>query len=150
LCAYYTIAQTPGISPGEAGLETRYGYLDDQSVIKQLLSFMDGSHGRVIFRIPEMHCSSCIWLLENLYRVNAGITDSKVNFLRKEVTISFEQTKISLREVVELLSSTGYEPEINLASLTEEVQKESNKQLYIKLGIAGFAFGNLMLLSFPD
>ena len=97
-----------------------------------------------------MHCSSCIWLLENLYRVNDGIIESKVNFLRKEVSVSFNNSKVSLKEIVELLSSIGYEPEINLASLNREVSSESNKQLYLKIGVAGFAFGNIMLLSFPE
>jgi P-type Cu+ transporter len=150
LCAYYTLDQNPGISPKEAGITTKYGYLDDPSVVKQLISFSDGNRSQVTFTTPDMHCSSCIWLLENLYRVNDGIIESKVNFLRKEVSVNFNNSKVSLREIVELLTSVGYEPEINLASLNREVRNESNKQLYLKIGVAGFAFGNIMLLSFPE
>ncbi len=150
LCAYYELAKSPGISPQEAGLNAKYGYLDDPNIEKKLINFSDGNRNRVTFKTPEMHCSSCIWLLENLYRVNSGVVDSKVNFLRKEVMITYDSTKVTLREIVELLTSIGYEPEINLASLNQEVFSETNKQLYIKIGIAGFAFGNIMLLSFPE
>lgn len=150
LCAYYTLDKAPGISPGDAPLKSRFAYLEDPVVVNQLISFSDETRSRVIFRAPAMHCASCIWLLENLYRVNTDISESKVNFLRKEITITFNHKNVSLREIVELLTSIGYEPEINLASLKEQVSKETDKQLYIKLGIAGFAFGNIMLLSFPE
>ena len=150
LCAYYSLDKSPGVSPGDAPLKSRFAYLEDPVVVNQLISFSDETRSRVIFRAPSMHCASCIWLLENLYRVNADISESKVNFLRKEITLTFNHNKVSLREIVELLTSIGYEPEINLASLKEQVSKETDKQLYIKLGVSGFAFGNVMLLSFPE
>jgi len=150
LCAYYALSQKPGISPQEAGISTKYEYLDDPQVILQLRDFSDGKISKVTFKTPSMHCSSCIWLLENLYKVNSGIISSQVNFLRKEVSITYQEGKVTLRAVVELLVSIGYEPEINLASLQQKIYSESNKDLYIKIGIAGFAFGNIMLFSLPD
>jgi Cu+-exporting ATPase len=150
LCAYYSISQAPGSSPLESGISSRYQYLDDESVVRQLINFTDGKISKVTFNIPGIHCSSCIWLLENLYRVDAGIIESKVNFLRKELSLSYFESKTSLRAIVEMLSSIGYEPEINLASLQKKVQKSTDKELYLQIGVAGFAFGNIMLLSFPE
>ena len=150
LCAYYSISQSPGSSPAESGISTKYQFLDNESVKRQLLNFTDGRISKVSFKIPSIHCSSCIWLLENLYRVDDGIIDSKVNFLRKEVSLSFFENKTSLRKITEMLFSIGYEPEINLASLQKQVQKSTDRELYLQIGIAGFAFGNIMLLSFPD
>ena len=150
LCAYYSLAQTPGTSPPEAGMQSKYSYLDDDIVSKQLVNFRDSHLSKVSFRIPAIHCSSCIWLLENLYRVDPGVIESKVNYLRKELTISFSEEKTSLRALVEILASIGYEPEINLASLQKQVQKNTDKELYLQIGVAGFAFGNIMLLSFPQ
>jgi Cu+-exporting ATPase len=97
-----------------------------------------------------MHCSSCIWLLENLAKVNDAIINSQVDFLRKTLDITFEANRLSLRALIELLSSIGYEPEINFANLHQKVQQSTNRDLYLKIGIAGFAFGNIMLFSFPD
>jgi Cu+-exporting ATPase len=85
-----------------------------------------------------------------LYRVDDGIIDSKVNFLRKEASLSFFESKTTLQNIVEMLYSIGYEPEINLASLQKKVQKSTDRELYLQIGFAGFAFGNIMLLSFPD
>jgi Cu+-exporting ATPase len=150
LCAYYSLSQSPGSSPAESGISKKYHFLEDNTVRRQLIDFSDGKISKVTFKIPAIHCSSCIWLLENLYRVDEGIVESKVNFLRKEVSLSFFENKISLQKIAETLYSIGYEPEINLASIQKQVQKSTDRELYLQLGFAGFAFGNIMLLSFPD
>ena len=97
-----------------------------------------------------MHCSSCIWLLENLFKLNTAITNSTVNFVRKELSVKYLHEKISLKDVVVLISSIGYEPQINLDSTEKKIQKKSNKDLYYKVGVAGFCFGNIMMFSFPE
>ena len=51
---------------------------------------------------------------------------------------------------MELLASIGYAPEINLGSLDKESRKPHSRKLIYQLGVAGFAFGNIMLLSFPE
>ena len=150
LCAYYDLTKTPGISPQEAGVKAKFAYLDDPHLSLQILDFDDGTTSRVTLKLPAIHCSSCIWLIENLYTVNEGISSSQVNFPRKEVTIQFDPRIVKLRAIVELLTSIGYEPEINLASIEQKVLKETTRNLYLKIGIAGFAFGNIMLLSFPE
>ena len=150
LCAYYSLTRAPGTTPLESGISSKYSYLGDETVKRQLLNFTDGNINKVSFKIPVIHCSSCIWLLENLYRVDPGIIESKVNFLRKELSLSFLESKTSLQKIVEVLASLGYEPEINLASIRKQVQKSTDKELYLQIGVAGFAFGNIMLLSFPE
>jgi Cu+-exporting ATPase len=148
---YYSLNPNPGRRPAAQEVSgARYAYLDDPALISQLISFSDGKTTRIQFRIPAIHCSSCIWLLENLFRLHPGIQSSTVNFIRKDVTIHYNPGLITLRKLVELLSACGYEPEINLASLQQQVQHKTDFELYLKIGIAGFAFGNIMLLSLPE
>jgi Cu+-exporting ATPase len=96
-----------------------------------------------------MHCSSCLYLLENLHRINSGIIYSRVNFARKELELSFNPNSVSLRETAELLTHIGYEPYISLNDLKEK-RPGLSKSLVYQLGVAGFCFGNIMLLSFPE
>ena len=149
LCKYYSIEQTPGISFKDFQ-NKRFGYLDDESVVKKLLDYRDDKLNIITFSIPQMHCSSCIWLLENLFKINEGINHSEVNFLKKELIVRFNPERISLKELVQLLSSIGYEPDINLESVEKKEVNEINKKLYYKIGIAAFCFGNIMLFSFPE
>jgi Cu+-exporting ATPase len=149
LCAYYNFEQSPGISPTNLSSK-KYDYLDDNATIEKLIDFSDDKISKVTFYIPQMHCSSCIWLLENLHKLNQNIINSNVNFMRKELSISYLIEKVTLKEIVILLANIGYEPQINLQSLTREEKHKKNKSLYYKIGIAGFCFGNIMLLSFPE
>ncbi len=149
LCTYYNFENSPGISP--KNIESKkFEYLDDQLTINKLLDFSDDKISKITFFIPQMHCSSCIWLLENLFKLNPAIINSTVNFVRKELTIKFLHEKVSLKEVVILISSIGYEPQINLETAEKKLPVKSNKHLYYKIGVAGFCFGNIMLFSFPE
>ncbi len=149
LCRYYSLDQTPGIQP--ASVESaRYDYLADELVQKQLLNFSDGKHASVTLSLPSIHCSSCIWLLEHLYRLDAGVTSSQVDFLKKQVTVSFDQTRTSLKNIVVMLASIGYEPELRHDAVGKKVESTATRSLYYKIGIAAFCFGNSMLFSFPE
>jgi len=149
LCQYYQIDENAGVSlKGKPSLE--YAYLDDPAVQERLVDFTDGKMTRVTFYLPQIHCASCIWLLENLYKLNDGITQSRVQFLKKEIYITYEEGTTTLRQVVELLASLGYAPTINLSDLDQQDKPVIERKFYYKMGVAGFAFGNIMLLSFPE
>lgn len=149
LCKYYDIESTPGISPAVRN-EIKYEYLDDETTKRQMLDFSDGKISTGTFYIPQMHCSSCIWLLENLYKLDPGVTHSQVNFPQKKLVFKFIEEKTSLRKIAELLDSLGYEPMINLDATERKAKHKHLKSLYYKVGVAGFCFGNIMLLSFPE
>ncbi|MBI3259697.1 MAG: heavy metal translocating P-type ATPase metal-binding domain-containing protein [Ignavibacteriae bacterium] len=150
LCTYYDLEKAPGISFKFKTTVPRFDYLDSPEIERQLIDFTRGTVSKTTFYLPQMHCTSCLWLLEKLYKLNDGIIASEVNFLRKEVTISFDNRRIHLRSIVELLTKIGYEPEIHLSTLEKPQKDNSQRDLYLKLGLAGFAFGNSMMLSFPE
>lgn len=149
LCKYYQIESSPGLAPNDLPLRN-FDYLDDPEIINKLSDFRDEKLFIVTFYIPQMHCSSCIWLLENLYKINSGIIHSEVNFLRKTVTIKFNPKKTTLKQTVQLLASIGYEPQINLEDAGGQKLQATNTKLIYKIGVTGFCFGNIMLLSFPE
>ena len=150
LCSYYNFDKNPGIKVTGKFLSERFAYLDDESVIQKLVQFRSNTQTNVSFSLPQMHCSSCIFLLENLHRIDEGIISSQTNFQRKEVFIIFNEKSISLRKVVEALSFIGYEPFISLSdSKQKKVVKFDHKQIF-KIGVAGFCFSNIMMLSFPE
>ncbi len=150
LCVYYDIDASPGIKAKGKFVSSSFAYLDDETVIDQLLQFRSAGQMNVTFSLPQMHCSSCIFLLENLHRINAGITKSQAHFERKEVFVSFNPTLISLRKVAELLAFIGYEPAISLNDAGPKKKNTFNHRKIAELGVAGFCFSNIMMLSFPE
>ena len=149
LCKYYQIDGPSGVTPKNS-THRNFVYLDDPEIISKITDYSDDNLVIVTFHIPQIHCSSCIWLLENLFKINPGIIHSEVNFLSKNITVKFSPNKISLKGTVELLTSIGYEPQINLEDAEGKKLKSTNKKLIYKIGITGFCFGNIMLLSFPE
>ena len=144
---YYHYNEFPGTSQNKP--ELRFHYLEEASIIRSLLDFQNDSYSLISFYIPQIHCSSCLWLLEKLNQINPNILYSRVDFLKKQVNIRFDHNSLSLRDLVELLAKIGYEPKIQLQ---DSLRKEDRGKdpLILKIAVAGFCFGNIMLLSFPE
>ncbi len=150
LCTYYDLNENPGVAQKTAVREDKFEFLDDAAIVQQLISFTDGKQTQVTFYLPQMHCSSCLWLLENINRINKGIISSRVNFTKKEAFLVFDNKLTTLRKVVETLTAIGYEPHISLQNLSDKsLKKTSGNRLY-KLGVSGFCFANIMMMSFPE
>ena len=150
LDTYYKIEDRPGIKVSEKVYKQHFAYLDSNRIKEKLLAFADGSTEKVTLHIPQIHCSSCIWLLENLNRLHPGIFLSRVDFLKKKLTVSYETDKLTLRQLIELLTSVGYEPQISLDDYEVKPKKTSGTNLIVRLAVAGFCFANIMLFSFPE
>ncbi len=149
LCDYYEIDQ-PNLKIEQTNFGEKYAYLDSDEIADQLYKFKEGKQRMLRLFVPNIHCSSCIWLLENLNRLVKGVVSSQVNFVKKEVTIYFNSEESGLRSVVEIMASVGYPPAINLANNKSNAAQKATRTLLIKLGVAGFCFGNIMLMSFPE
>lgn len=147
LSCYYDFEQSPGATPLD--IAGKYDFLDNPTIVAKLLDFQEENTEIITLSIPHIHCSSCIWILENLQRLQTGINTSQVNFPEKKVRINYNPTLVTVKEIVYLLSSIGYEPYISLENY-ETGKEKIDRSLTYKLGVAFFCFGNIMLLSFPE
>ena len=147
MTCYYDFEKSPGATPLD--IKGKYDFLDNEGIVAKLLEFQEDKTAIVSLSIPHIHCSSCIWILENLQRLQKGISTSQVNFPEKKVRITYNPEMVSLKTIVHLLSSIGYEPYISLENY-ETGKNNVDRSLTYKLGLAFFCFGNIMLLSFPE
>jgi Cu+-exporting ATPase len=147
LSYYYELERTPGVSPRE--FENKFDFLENPTISEKLLDFNDDHTSVVSFVIPSIHCSSCIWVLENLHKLQPAVQASQVNFPEKTIRITYRSDRLELKQLVVLLSRIGYEPYISLEDSNKK-NRVIDRSLIYKLGVAGFAFGNVMFLSFPE
>jgi len=147
LTDYYNFEKAPGATP-QTG-KNNYDFLDNESIVNRLLEFKENKTNIVSLYIPHIHCSSCIWILENLRKLCNGISSSQVNFHEKKVRIIFNPEVVTLKQIVNLLNTIGYDPYISLDNYEGQKAKVDRSLIY-KLGVAFFCFGNVMLLSFPE
>ncbi len=147
LTSYYEIEHSPGstVKPKTDNKD----FLDLEEVKSKFIEFAEGSQNKVTLYLPSMHCAACIWLLEKLQQLNDGVIKSEVNFLKKEITVLFDTNKMSLKDLVLLLDELGYPADLQRDKSAKSAQKIRKTEI-LKLGVAGFAFGNIMLFSFPE
>ncbi len=151
LCQYYNFNQTPGQTISESVNDSKFLFLEDESVLQKLIHFKQNSEVHIRFYLPQVHCSSCLYLLENLYKIHPGVLSAKLNFTKKELTVALDIQKTSVKNVAIFLSQIGYEPYFSLSDIGGQASKpKMSKSRLLKLGVAGFCFGNIMLLSFPE
>ena len=145
---YYRYNTHPGKK--KAGQAERNEYLDEPAIADKLVDFRNDTLTVVTFYVPAIHCSSCIWLLEHLYKLNPAVVRSQSDFMKKQVTITFNHQELSLRQLVELLDDIGYVPKITLQDVVKAGRNFSQQGLVAKIAVAGFCFGNSMMVSFPE
>ena len=144
---FYRLGGAQGVRGGAPDPQERYAFLDAPDVRSALVDYSDERRTRVTFRVPAIHCVACVWLLEHVFRLRPGIGSSSVNFLRREVSVTFDPSVVRLSEVASLLASLGYEPDLRASDLEGPGVPAVSRRLWLQLGVAGFAFGNTMLLS---
>ncbi len=147
LTDFYKLSAAAGVRISAPAKNEQFKFLDEPAVRERLVNFSNARLTRVTFHIPSIHCIACVWLLENLFHLKPGIGQTQVNFPRKEIALSFDPAQVKLSEAVALLTSLGYEPELKLSALEAKPRGRGSRRLWIQLGLAGFAFGNIMLFS---
>jgi Cu+-exporting ATPase len=147
LCTYYDLNTHPGNQQLQHKRKNKFAYLDKEDIAARLVSFSDGQQCHVTFSVPQIHCSSCLWLLENLGKLHPGVLSARVNFVKKEVFVVFNSVETTLREVVETMNAVGYEPYLSLEATKPD--RKTNSRV-TQISIAGFCFANIMMLSLPE
>jgi Cu+-exporting ATPase len=145
---FYSLDEAAGRSQQQHG-NTNYDWLDVEELAAPFVQYKDHQQTRVALELPQIHCTSCVWLLERLPKLAAGVHAVTVNFSKRTATIIFRQDTISFRELAEWLSRIGYPPVFHERDQLDN-QKPKNRRLIYQIGLAGFTFGNVMLLSFPE
>lgn len=147
---YYEMEAFPGLNLNKRREDDRYAFLDNAEIANSLIQFKEGDVFKIGLQIPAIHCSSCIWLLEHLHQIHSAIRWSRVDFMKKEISISADPKKMSLRQLVELLADIGYEPDLSLERAEKKQNSNEQQRLIKQIALAGFCFGNIMMFSFPE
>ncbi len=145
---FYAMNRDAGVRPDDKA-NRHFDFLDTTEIFEKVVDFSDDGVTVVQFHIPVIHCTSCVWLLESLHEIHPEIIYSTVNFSKKDIQISYRNETLKLSEVAKLLTQLGYKPSINLRSI-DKTETKTDRSLLLKIGVAGFCFGNIMLLAFPE
>ncbi|MFT6500091.1 MAG: Cu+-exporting ATPase [Crocinitomicaceae bacterium] len=145
LDSFYEIDRQAGQRPKEIN-EHKYNFLEVEEIRNKFIDFEDESTVHITLFLPQIHCSSCIYLLENIQKLEPAVISCQVDFTQRQANFILSKT-ITIANFALLLDKIGYAPNFGDR---KKIDKKRNNQFMYKLGVAGFAFGSIMLWSFPE
>jgi Cu2+-exporting ATPase len=101
-----------------------------------------------VFGVEGIHCTGCIQKIESGLKADALIDSARVNFSSKRLYVDWHATKNYEEKIIEKLAALGFKAFVYDRKKLESLEHSTQKQLLLCLAVAGFAAGNIMLLSF--
>ena len=99
-----------------------------------------------VLAVENMHCGGCMRKVESALAALPGVTSARANLSARRVTAVHGVAAVSTTDLVEALARAGFKA----AELAEDAAggaKPADQELLKRLGVAGFAAANIMLLS---
>ncbi len=62
-----------------------------------------------ILKIDGMHCESCAKIIEMELKENPGVSDVNVDYKNNSAIIEYDEEKIALEKIIEVISGLGYQ-----------------------------------------
>jgi P-type Cu2+ transporter len=100
----------------------------------------------ITLAIDGMHCGACMRSVETTLSQVAGVVAARVNLSNRRAVVVVQSGRVSAEELIEALGKAGHKA-AELASDSRIQAFDSDKDLLRRLGVAGFAAMNIMLLS---
>lgn len=103
-------------------------------------------HRVVTLTVPDMHCGGCMRKVEQALAASNGVISARVNLSAKRVSIVTADSQVSAEPYIAVLQGIGFAA----MALKDDLapSDSANDRDYLKrLGVAGFAAANVMLLS---
>ncbi len=102
---------------------------------------------RIYLSLPAIYCAACISGVEAGLSRQPGVRSARVNLTLKRATIEADQGT-SAQALADYLNSIGYEAyELDASQIAAMQGDKQGRDLLMRLGVAGFAMMNVMLLS---
>jgi Cu2+-exporting ATPase len=97
--------------------------------------------------VDGIHCGGCIGRIERSLKTVKGLTDARLNFTNRRLTLTWNDPGFDPREAIQLLERMGYHANPFRLQSGEEQEVAHSKFLLRCLAVSGFAAMNIMLLS---
>lgn len=100
----------------------------------------------IYLSVPSMHCAGCIAATERTLRAQPGVIEARANLSLHRITVSTARPGLT-EDLIEALAQAGFEAFALDGAVVAQDQDPEGRALLLRLGIAGFAMMNVMLLS---
>lgn len=148
LGAFY-VERTTAPKRAAATSNEAFAQFDDADFTRLYTTATEGTSVRTVDLFVEgVHCAACVWVLEKLPTLVPGVVKAELNYGESLLAVTWDSAHVSLSRVARTLADLGYPPHPADARHDAKLETSADRTLLARIGVAGAAFGNVMLLSF--
>ncbi len=97
---------------------------------------------------PGMHCGGCVSTLEKGLRAVPGVRAARANLTARRLSVEFDTGAARAADIAAAVERLGFPVHpLDAREAAEAAEKRETRDLLTRLGVAGFAAMNIMLLS---
>ncbi len=97
--------------------------------------------------VDGLQCAACVWLIETALGRQAGVIRARLNMTTRRLTVRWDPAATDANAVAGTVSRLGYRAVPFDPGRLGGAQLKAEKELLRAMAVAGFAMGNVMLLS---
>ena len=95
--------------------------------------------------LEGVHCASCVWLVERVPLLQAGVVRAELDVRRSLAVIEWNATALPLSAIAQMLDTLGYAPHPFRGVARADVRRREDRVMLTRIGIAGAIAANMML-----
>ena len=124
-----------------------YTELDDPAFQRVHVDLVADGSAHAALYLEDLRCTACLWLVESAPRCVPGTIDVRVDLGRSRADVTWNPRLTQLSTIARFLDGVGHAPHPYRGLDRDRQRRREDRALLIKLGVAGAAMGNLMLLA---
>jgi Cu2+-exporting ATPase len=141
---FYELREQPA-----AAHTTSHSYAElDDAAFERVHVRSDGAGDKhAALYLADLRCTACIWLVEATPRCVPGVREVRVDLGRSRADVTWDPRVTSLAQIARHLDRIGHPAHPYRGLDRDRARRREDRALLVKLGVAGAAVGNLMLLA---
>ena len=84
------------------------GLLVLATIVTFSIAPVSAASSTVTIKIEGMHCKDCAASIQKKLKATAGVEDVRVSFPKREAWVKFDDQKITVAKLREIINSTGF------------------------------------------
>jgi Cu2+-exporting ATPase len=127
--------------------EASYGELDDPAFARIHVATGPDGFARTALYLEDLRCGACAWLVERTPRCVPGTVEVRVDLGRGRADVTWDTAQTRLSAIASHLDRIGHVVHPYRGLDRDAQRRREDRALLVKIGVAGAAAGNLMLLA---
>ena len=148
---YYRSRDALPESPREAKPAILYqlAMFDHADFQKSFVKNLGENEREASLLLEGITCSACIWLNEQHVGRLPGVTAIDINYATRRARVRWDESRISLSDILGAIAAIGYRAYPYDASKNEEISRKERRDALWRVWVAGFGMMQVMMYAFP-